>query len=94
MTIGSFPFFILMFFSGGMFPLPDIRVFEIAGRSVNVNDILPTTHSISAFDGILNRGAGMTDVAFELAAISLLTVVFFALGTLLFTKRHMSAKAV
>jgi ABC-2 type transport system permease protein len=94
MTIGSFPFFILMFFSGGMFPLPDIRVFEIAGRSVNVNDILPTTHSISAYDGILNRGAGMSDVTFELVAISLLTVVFFAVGTLLFTRRHMSAKAV
>jgi ABC-2 type transport system permease protein len=94
MTIGSFPFFILMFFSGGMFPLPDVRMFEIAGRSVNVNDILPTTHSISAYDGILNRGAGITDVAFELVAISLLTVGFFAVGTLLFTRRHMSANAV
>ncbi len=93
MTIGCFPFFILMFFSGGMFPLPDVRILEIAGRSVNVNDVLPTTHSISAFDKILNHGAGLGGVAFELAAIVLLSVVFFALGTLWFTKRHMSAKA-
>ncbi len=93
MTIGCFPFFILMFFSGGMFPLPDVRILEIAGRSVNVNDVLPTTHSISAFDKILNHGAGLGGVAFELAAIALLSVVFFALGTLWFTKRHMSAKA-
>jgi ABC-2 type transport system permease protein len=94
MTIGSFPFFILMFFSGGMFPLPDIPLFEIAGRSVNVNDILPTTHSISAFDSILNHSAGLNDVAYELVAISLLSVIFFSLGTLWFTKRHMSSSAV
>ena len=94
MTIGCFPFFILMFFSGGMLPLPDVRLFEMAGRSVNVNYILPTTHSISAFDSILNHGAGVSEVAFELMAISLLSVAFFGLGTQLFTKRHMSAKAV
>ena len=76
-----------------MFPLPDIRLFEIAGRSVNVNDILPTTHSISAFEKILNRGAGLSDVTYELTAISLLCVVFFSLGTFWFTKRHMSADA-
>jgi len=93
MTIGCFPFFILMFFSGGMFPLPDIRLFEMAGRTVNVNDVLPTTHTISALNEILNHGAGLIDVAFELAAIVALTVVLLGTGTLLFTKRHMSANA-
>ena len=94
MTIGSFPFFILMFFSGGMFPLPDIRMFDLAGRSVNVNGILPTTHSISAFDQILNHGAGLTDVAFELTAIVVLSAAYFGLGIWLFKKRHMSANAM
>jgi ABC-2 type transport system permease protein len=94
MTIGSFPFFILMFFSGGMFPLPDVRLFEIGGRPINVNDVLPTTHSIAAFDRVLNHGAGMGGVAFELAAITLLSALYFSLGTLLFTRRHMSANAV
>jgi len=89
MTIGSFPFFILMFFSGGMFPLPQIRVFEIAGRTVNVNDVLPTTHSIVAFDKILNRGAGLRELTFEMAAIVALSAAFFVIGTWLFTKRHM-----
>lgn len=93
MTIGCFPFFILMFFSGGMFPLPQLRLFTVAGRAVNANDILPTTHSISALGKVLNFGAGLGDVLFELAAIALLTVVFFAGGTWLFTKRHMQAAA-
>jgi ABC-2 type transport system permease protein len=94
MTIGCFPFFILMFFSGAMFPLPPVRVFELAGRSVNINDVLPVTHSIAAFDAILNRGAGLGDIRFELAAITVLSVGFLTAGTLWFTKRHMSAGRV
>jgi ABC-2 type transport system permease protein len=94
MTIGCFPFFILMFFSGGMFPLPDIELFDLAGRAVNANDILPTTHSIGAFDGILNHGLGLADIWFELMAITVLSVAFFAVGTAVFSRRHMSANAV
>ncbi len=91
MTIGCFPFFILMFFSGGMFPIPTISLFALGGRSINVNDILPTTHSITAFGKILNQGAGLADVAFEMGAIVVLTVLYFAIGIWLFTKRHMRA---
>ena len=93
MTIGCFPFFVLMFFSGSMFPLPDLRVFELFGRPVNVNDILPTTHSISALGKVLNHGAGLRDVTFELAAIALLTALLYAVGTWLFIRRHMQASA-
>ncbi len=89
MTIGSFPFFILMFFSGGMFPLPHVRVLEIAGRSLDANDVLPTTHSIAAFDKVLNQGARLGELTFEMGAIAILSVGFFAVGTWLFVKRHL-----
>lgn len=92
MTVGTFPFFILMFFSGGMFPLPTIPLFTLFRRSFNVNDILPTTHSITAFAKILNQGAGLGDVAFEVGAVVVLTVLFFAAGVWMFTRRHMRAK--
>jgi ABC-2 type transport system permease protein len=91
MTIGCFPFFILMFFSGGMFPIPTISLFALGGRSVNVNGILPTTHSITAFGKILNQGMGLGDVVFEMGAIVVLTIFYFAIGIWLFTKRHMRA---
>jgi ABC-2 type transport system permease protein len=94
LTIGCFPFFILMFFSGGMFPLPPLRLFTVGSRSVSINDFLPTTHTISALNSILNYGAGLGDVVPELAAILLLTVGFFALGVWLFTRRHMRAQEV
>ena len=92
MTIGCFPFFVLMFFSGGMFPIPTISLFTLGGLSFNVNDILPTTHSITAFGKILNQGAGLVDVVFEMGAIAVLTVLYFAFGIWLFTRRHMKAK--
>jgi ABC-2 type transport system permease protein len=91
LTIGSFPFFILMFFSGGMFPLPDVRLFTLGDRGVNINDVLPTTHTITALDRILNYGGGLGDVAFELVAITALTVAFFGFGTWWFRARHMRA---
>jgi ABC-2 type transport system permease protein len=91
-TIGCFPFFVLMFFSGGMFPLPDVTLLAIGGATVHVNDVLPTTHAIAAFGKVLNLGKGLGGVAFELAAIAVLTAIYFGLGTLLFTRRHMRAR--
>ncbi len=91
-TIGSFPFFILMFFSGGMFPIPDIQLFTLGSRIINANDLLPTTHSIAAYDRIMNSGGGLGDVMFELGAITVLAVAFFSVGTWAFTRRHMVAQ--
>jgi ABC-2 type transport system permease protein len=92
MTIGCFPFFILMFFSGGMFPLPRLHLFSVFGQAINVNDILPTTHTVSAMNQILNLGAGLSDIYFELASIIILTVLYFILGTWIFTRRHLKAR--
>ena len=92
MTVGCFPFFILMFFSGGMMPLPPLRIFELAGRSINANDILPTTHSIKALGKILNSGAGLGDVGFEIAAVLVLTFVYFIAGLWLFKRRHLQPR--
>jgi ABC-2 type transport system permease protein len=91
-TIGCFPFFVLMFFSGGMFPLPDVTLLAVGGVTVHVNDVLPTTHAIVAFGKILNLGNGLGGVAVELFAITVLTAIYFGLGTWLFTRRHMRAR--
>lgn len=91
MTIGTFPFFILMFFSGGMFPLPKLHIFSIGGRWLNANDILPTTHTIRALNKLLNYNAGLDEVLFEIGAIVFLTVLFFIIGIWMFTRRHMRA---
>lgn len=90
-TVGCFPFFILMFFSGGMFPLPGVPLFQLGDRAIQLNEILPTTHAITAMDQILSYGAGIGDIRFELGALGILTVAFYAFGTWIFTRRHMPA---
>lgn len=90
LTVGCFPFFVLMFFSDCMFPMPKIKVLEILGNPVFANDILPTAIGVRAMNKVLNFNAGFGDIAFELAAIILLTVIYFAIGAALFKKTHMS----
>ncbi len=72
LTVGCFPFFILMFFSDCFMPLPKIMLFQICGNPVFLNDILPTAIGVRAFNKILNYHAGLGDIAFELCAIVLL----------------------
>lgn len=91
MTIGCFPFFILMFFSGGMFPLPSLAIVTIGSRTINLNDILPTTHAITALNKILNYAADLENVAFEIGALVVTTLFYFFIGLWLFRKRHLQA---
>jgi ABC-2 type transport system permease protein len=91
-TIGCFPFFVLMFFSGGMFPLPEVSAGTAFGVALHANDILPTTHAIRAFAKVLTLGQGLRDVAGDLAAIAVLTAFYYALGTWRFARRHLRAR--
>ena len=88
LTVGCFPFFILMFFSDCMFPLPKIDLVRLGGFSFYVTDVLPTSLTVRAFNQILNHGATLTDVWVELVAITVLTAGYFVVGAWLFTRRH------
>ena len=89
LTVGTFPFFILMFFSECMFPLPKIPVLRLAAHTLYANDILPTSLGVKAFNKVLNTGGGLGDIAFELGAILVLTAFYFAIGIVLFRRRHL-----
>ena len=91
LTVGCFPFFILMFFSESMMPLPKVTMWELAGHAVYLNDVLPTSLAVRAFGRILNHGSGLADVWFELTGMSVLTAIYFVAGAVLFTRRHCRA---
>lgn len=90
LTIGCFPFFILMFFSGGMLPLPKVNLITIGKHSFGITDILPLTHTVNAFNHILNYGAGLNEVVFDIFMILVLTVLYFSFGLILYKKRKLS----
>jgi len=89
LTVGVFPFFLLMFFSESMMPLPRWVLFRLSTHNYYVNDLLPTSLTVKAFNKILNFQAGPGDLVFELGGMVFLTLVYFAFGVWLFRRRHM-----
>jgi ABC-2 type transport system permease protein len=85
----SFPMMLFMFFSGAIFPIPRVPLFSVAGRTIGLYDILPPTHAVVALNKVLTLGAGIGDVAYELTALSILSVVYFTAGVWLFQRTHL-----
>ena len=88
MIIGNFPYFFLLFFSG-IIPLPVVSLFKIGSVTVTPDHFFPMHYGILAMNRILNFGAGLGDILPELAAVLVLTLVYFAVGLGLFYRRHM-----
>jgi len=89
LTVGVFPFFVLMFFSESMFPLPKILLLNFGTQAFYANDVLPTALAVKAFNKILNFQAGLADIGFEMMAILVLTIIYFLIGLWLFRRRHL-----
>ncbi|HQF61176.1 MAG TPA: ABC transporter permease [Anaerolineaceae bacterium] len=85
-VIANFPLGFLMFLTGAAFPLPRTSLFTIAGHEVAFADILPPTHAVIALNKIFTLGAGFSDVVFELTALIALSVLYFAIGVILFRR--------
>jgi ABC-2 type transport system permease protein len=88
LTVGCFPFFILMFFSDCFMPLPKINLFSLAGNHIYLNDILPTATATRAFNKILNYDSSLSDISFEIIWIFTLSLAYFFLGIWLFRKKY------
>lgn len=83
----NFPMIFMMFFSGGVFPIQRIPLFTLAGRSFALFDIVPQTHAVLALNKVLTLGAGLSDIAFELTALLVLSLVYFAAGVAAFRRK-------
>ena len=79
-VVANFPMALMMFFSGIVYPMPKITVFTLGGYAVGLYDILPTTHAVAALNKILTLGANLNDVLPELTFLTVLSVLYFAVG--------------
>ena len=89
--IGTFPLFLLMFFTGAAFPISGGRLFSIGEQSVMINHVLSPTWSVQALNKVLVLGLEGKDCLGEILAIILLTGFYFLSGTWAFRRRHMRA---
>jgi len=88
LTLGCFPFFILVFFSDCFMPLPKIDLFNLAGNQLYLNDILPTATATRAINKILNYDSTFSDISFEFIWIFALASVYFFIGIWLFKRKY------
>ena len=88
LTLGCFPFFILMFFSDCFMPLPKINLFSLFGNQIYLNDILPTATATRAINKVLNFNSGFSEILFEFIWIISLSSVYFMIGVMLFKRKY------
>ena len=89
--IGTFPLFLLMFFTGAAFPISGGKLFVIGGYQVMLNDILSPKWAVEALSKVLVRGLEVRETLPDMAAIVVLTILYFVVGTWAFRARHMRA---
>lgn len=89
MTVGVIPYFIVMFFAGIFFPLPPVQIASFGENVLRLNDFLPLSLSVTAFNKVLNFGSGISDIGFELIGISVVSTVYYVIGLVLFRLKHM-----
>jgi ABC-2 type transport system permease protein len=88
-VIANFPLGFLMFLTGAAFPLPRPTLLTVFGHPLSYADLLPPTHAVIALNKIFTLGAGFADVVFEVAALVLLTALYFGAGVWLFQRTQM-----
>jgi ABC-2 type transport system permease protein len=79
----------LVFLSEVMYPMPDLPIATINNRTIQIYDLLPTTHAAEALRRVTIFGEGLTDIAFELAALTLMSMIFLAVGVALYQRRRL-----
>ena len=82
----NFPLLFLMFFTGAAFPIPAVPLFTVGSRTIGLFDVLPPTHAVVALNKVLTLRAGFGDILYEVAALSILSLLYFGIGVWLFQR--------
>ena len=90
--IGTFPLFLLMFFSGAAYPIGGGKLFSIGNFTFHINDILSPTWAVDALNKVLIKGQNTGETITEILALVVLTVLYFIIGVWTFRHRHMRAR--
>ena len=61
-------------------------MFSLAGRGIDLFDVLPTTHMGVALNKVLNLGAGLAEVGYELVWLAAISLLNYLLGGLFFAR--------
>ena len=75
--------------SGAMYPMPEVPIAEIAGRTIQIYDILPAAHATGAMRRVLISGDGIGAIGYELGGLVVLSVLILAICVILYQRLQM-----
>lgn len=87
--IANFPLIFFMFFTGAVYPIPQINLFKFAGIQISIYDILPPTHAVVALNKILTLGANLDGIWYEIISLIILSMIYFGIGIWIFQRRQL-----
>lgn len=90
-ALGSMVLFPLVFLSGALFATPKVPLFTVGARTVQLWDVLPTTHASEALRKVMIHGQGVWQLGYELGALVLLCGLTLGAGVLLFQRLRLRA---
>jgi hypothetical protein len=70
---------------------PTFTLFRLAGHEIGALDSLAATHGMQSLQLVLSSRAGLSEVAFRLAAMAVLSLLYFILGVIFFQRTQMRA---
>jgi ABC-type multidrug transport system permease subunit len=80
---------LMVLVSGAMYPMPNAPLFTVAGRTIQVYDLLPPAHAGKAMQRVLIYGDGPGAIAYELVALAVLSAMILAVGVVLYRRLQM-----
>jgi ABC-2 type transport system permease protein len=84
--VSSVAMFMLLLFSGVIFPRPDVLLFEIGGYAIRLFDFLPTTHMGKGLEKVLTFGASPMETLYETGLLVFLAFFYFGTGVMIFNR--------
>ncbi|MEZ5070283.1 MAG: ABC transporter permease [Bacteroidales bacterium] len=91
--LGTFPLFLLMFFTGAAFPLGGQTLFHLGDYPVRFNHLLSPTFAVEALEAVLVRGKPAADCLPQVVGLLATSTVYFLAGGWAFQRRHMRARS-
>jgi len=79
----------MVFLSDAMYPMPAAPILTVAGRTIEAYDLLPASHAAAALRRVLIFGGGVGDIAYELVAMTVLSLLLLAVGVGLYRRLRM-----
>lgn len=89
-NVGSSVSMLQVLLSGSFYRLPPLTVFTVAGHQIDLFDVFPATHGLSALQQVLAYGAGLKDIGFRFGVMLVLSLVYLAVGVFIFGRTRMS----